>query len=150
MTIASGSPTLLDRALGLVRARDGRLTRELLRAPGGFGLGQVPAAKTPDATTGMVCGFCSTGCGLTIHLRDGEAVSLTPDDRLPGQPRHGLPQGLGGPDASSMPPTAPPCRCCGTPTAGSGRSTGTTAHDDDGRAGSRRSRRSTAPTRSPS
>jgi assimilatory nitrate reductase catalytic subunit len=83
VTIAVESTTLLRRALGLVRARDGRLTRELLRAPGGFGLGQVPASKTPDATTGMVCGFCSTGCGLTIHLRDGEAVNLTPATDYP-------------------------------------------------------------------
>src|SRR5262249_25043033 len=83
VTIATGRSALLDRALGLVRARDGRFTRELLRAPGGFGLGQVPAGKTPDATTGLVCGFCSTGCGLPIHLRDGEAVNLTPTTEYP-------------------------------------------------------------------
>jgi assimilatory nitrate reductase catalytic subunit len=59
-------------------ARDGELTRELLLAPGRFGLGSVPARQSPDATTTMVCGFCSTGCGLTVHLRHGEAVSLTP------------------------------------------------------------------------
>jgi len=69
---------LLDRFRTLLRARDGRLTRELLRSPGRFGLGQVPAHKAPDATTVVVCGFCSTGCGLTVHLRDGQAVNLTP------------------------------------------------------------------------
>jgi len=74
---------VIDRLLGLARARDGRLTRELQRKPGGFGLGQVPTAKVPDATTGMVCGFCSTGCGLTIHLREGEAVNLTPTTDYP-------------------------------------------------------------------
>ena len=58
--------------------RDGYLTRDLLRTPGGFGLGQVPAKHKPDATTDMVCGYCSTGCSLTVHLKDGEAVSLTP------------------------------------------------------------------------
>ena len=58
--------------------RDGYLTRDLLRTPGGFGLGQVPAKRKPDATTDMVCGYCSTGCSLTVHLREGEAVSLTP------------------------------------------------------------------------
>lgn len=58
--------------------RDGHLTRDLLRTPGGFGLGQVPARLKPDATTDMVCGYCSTGCSLTIHLKDGEAVGLTP------------------------------------------------------------------------
>ena len=62
----------------MLRQRDGRLTRDLLRAPGGFGLGQVPAKRKPDATADVVCGYCSTGCGLTVHLRDGEAVGLTP------------------------------------------------------------------------
>ena len=62
---------------GLLR-RDGALTAELVREPGGFGLGQVPSRLKPDATTSMVCGFCSTGCSLDIHLRDGEAVNLTP------------------------------------------------------------------------
>jgi len=80
---AGGSSSLIDRTLSLVRARDGRLTRELVRAQGRFGLGQVPAAKAPHATTGMVCGFCSIGCGLTIHLRDGEAVNLTPTTDYP-------------------------------------------------------------------
>ena len=58
--------------------RDGHLTRDLLRTPGGFGLGQVPARRKPDATTDVVCGYCSTGCSLTVHLRDGAAVGLTP------------------------------------------------------------------------
>lgn len=64
--------------LSLIHQRDGRLTRELLQEPGGFGLGQVPSRLKPDSTTNMVCGFCSTGCGLKIHLRDGEAVNLSP------------------------------------------------------------------------
>lgn len=62
----------------LLRQWQGPLTEELLRAPGNFGLGQVPSSKQPDATTTMVCGYCSTGCGLNIHLKDGEAVNLTP------------------------------------------------------------------------
>ena len=28
----------------------------------------------------MVCGYCSTGCSLTVHLKAGEAVGLTPAD----------------------------------------------------------------------
>ncbi len=63
--------------------RDGRLTRELLLAPGGFGLGQVPRRLQPDATTTMTCGYCSTGCGLNVHLRQGEAIGLSPDDKYP-------------------------------------------------------------------
>lgn len=55
---------------------DGQLTRELVRSPSKFGLGQLPVARTPDAVTEMVCGFCSTGCGLNIHLKDSQAVGL--------------------------------------------------------------------------
>ncbi len=62
----------------MLHQRDGYLTRDLLRTPGGFGLGQVPAKRRPDATTDIVCGYCSTGCSLTVHMKDGEAVNLTP------------------------------------------------------------------------
>ena len=36
--------------------------------------------QSPPRSVGatVVCGFCSTGCGLNIHLRDGEAINLTP------------------------------------------------------------------------
>jgi len=65
------------------RRREGALTADLERAPGGFGLGQVPARLKPHATTSMVCGFCSTGCSLDIHLRDGVAVNLSPTTDYP-------------------------------------------------------------------
>lgn len=83
MSLINVNKSLINRALGLFRAKDGRLTRELVREPGGFGLGQVPAKQIPDATTNVVCGFCSTGCGLTVHLREGEAVNLTPTTEYP-------------------------------------------------------------------
>jgi assimilatory nitrate reductase catalytic subunit len=63
--------------------RSGPLTRELLLVPGQFGLGQVPAKHKPDATTSMICGYCSTGCSLNIHLQKGRAVSLTPTSNYP-------------------------------------------------------------------
>ncbi len=72
------TPSWLDRVRALVRAKDGRLTQELLRRPGRFGLGQVPSVAAPDSTTTMICGYCSTGCGLNIHLKNGQAVNLTP------------------------------------------------------------------------
>jgi anaerobic selenocysteine-containing dehydrogenase len=74
------SPKLKPPAVvaDLLFQRSGKLTQELVRNPGGFGLGQVPARLKPDATTTTVCGFCSTGCGLEIHLKDGQAVNLSP------------------------------------------------------------------------
>ncbi|GAA5494756.1 nitrate reductase [Rubritalea halochordaticola] len=66
-----------------LRQWEGAKTDRLVRSPGKFGLGQTPKDLIPDATTSMVCGFCSTGCGLNIHLKNGEAVSLTPDTEYP-------------------------------------------------------------------
>jgi assimilatory nitrate reductase catalytic subunit len=66
-----------------LREWQGPLTADLVLEPGHFGLGHVPARLAPDATTTLVCGFCSTGCGLTVHLRDGEAVNLTPSRTHP-------------------------------------------------------------------
>ncbi|MGH7952341.1 MAG: hypothetical protein ACREFE_10535, partial [Limisphaerales bacterium] len=31
----------------------------------------------------MTCGFCSTGCGLKIHLKNGEAINLSADENHP-------------------------------------------------------------------
>ncbi|HEX4644059.1 MAG TPA: nitrate reductase [Verrucomicrobiae bacterium] len=67
----------------LLRQWHGPLTRDLVLRPGEFGLGQVPARFKPDSTTTVVCGFCSTGCGLNIHLKNGEAVNLSPDTHHP-------------------------------------------------------------------
>ena len=67
----------------LLHQRQGPLTRELLLEPGNFGLGKVPARSKPDATTDMVCGYCSTGCGLRVHLQDGAPSNLTPAPNYP-------------------------------------------------------------------
>jgi anaerobic selenocysteine-containing dehydrogenase len=67
----------------LLRQWSGPLSADLVRTPGNFGLGQVPARLMPDATAKMVCGFCSTGCGLTAHLKNGQAINLSPDPDYP-------------------------------------------------------------------
>jgi assimilatory nitrate reductase catalytic subunit len=92
-----------------LRAFDGPLTRELVRRPGGFGLGQVPAVRAPDATASMVCGFCSTGCSLDVHLRDGKAVNITPTTAYPVNLGMACPKGwesltpLSAPDRATTP-----------------------------------------------
>ena len=66
-----------------LRAWDGPLTEELVLHPSRFGLGRLPARLQPDRTTTTVCGFCSTGCGLDVHLRDGEALNVSPSTDHP-------------------------------------------------------------------
>lgn len=80
MSVTSSPQSLLK---GLFHQHTGPLTAELLRNPGGFGLGQVPIRQTPDATTAMTCGFCSTGCSLTVHLKEGAAIGLSPTTEYP-------------------------------------------------------------------
>src|SRR5215472_10436712 len=63
-----------------LREWHGPLTEQLVLHPGDFGLGKVPSRLKPDATTTMVCGFCSTGCGLKVHLKNGEAVNLSAEE----------------------------------------------------------------------
>jgi len=75
------TPTALEN---LLHARSGPMTTELVQHPAdyGLGLGRVPARLAPAATTDMVCGFCSTGCSLRVHLdAGGQAINLsaTPD-----------------------------------------------------------------------
>ncbi|MFG0248812.1 MAG: molybdopterin-dependent oxidoreductase, partial [Phycisphaeraceae bacterium JB051] len=74
---------LLKTAANIIRQWDGPLTQQIVRDPGGFGLGQIPRKAKPDATTTMTCGFCATGCGLNIHLQDGKAVGLSPKTQYP-------------------------------------------------------------------
>ncbi len=74
---------LIAGAREMLVRREGPLTRDLLRKPGAFGLGQVPERLAPEATTTTICGYCSTGCGLDVHLRDGEAVNLSPTTDYP-------------------------------------------------------------------
>ncbi len=93
----------------LVHRPAGPLTAELVREPGGFGLGQLPARLKPDAVASLVCGFCSTGCSLDVHLKDGVAVNLTPTAGYPVNLGGACPKGwealtpLSAPDRATEP-----------------------------------------------
>jgi assimilatory nitrate reductase catalytic subunit len=105
--IESGADT--PQSKGWLRATDGPLTRDLLRSPGGFGLGQVPARLKPDGVTTSVCGYCSTGCRLNLHLQNGRAVSLSPNTNYPVNLGMACPKGwealtvLDAPDRATTP-----------------------------------------------
>lgn len=92
-----------------LREWHGPLTSDLVLEPGKFGLGKVPAKLKPDATTRMVCGFCSTGCSLDIHLKGGVAVNLSPSADYPVNLGMACPKGwealtpLSAPDRGTTP-----------------------------------------------
>jgi len=93
----------------LLRAFDGPDTRSLVRTPGKFGLGQIPSGNVPVSTTTTVCGFCSTGCGLNVHMGESGAVNVTPDPTYPVNLGMACPKGweaiavLDAPDRGTVP-----------------------------------------------
>lgn len=93
----------------LLRSFDGPFTRSLQRVQAGFGLGQVPRGQVPSATATSVCGYCSTGCGLNLHLAPDGAVNLTPDPSYPVNLGMACPKGwealavLDAPDRGTVP-----------------------------------------------
>jgi anaerobic selenocysteine-containing dehydrogenase len=100
---------LVEKLAPIVRQRNGPLTEDLVLHPGRFGLGKVPARLQPDDTTSMVCGFCSTGCGLNVHLREGRAINLSADTHYPVNLGMACPKGwealtpLSSPDRATTP-----------------------------------------------
>lgn len=93
----------------LLRRWDGVLTQDLVQRHGEFGLGKVPERLKPDSTTTVVCGFCSTGCGLNVHLKNGQALNLSATSDYPVNLGMACPKGwealtpLAAPDRATTP-----------------------------------------------
>ena len=94
----------------LVRSFNGPMTKELVLEPAKFGLGSLPARTQPVSVAHAICGFCSTGCGLKVHLdAKGQAINLTPNTHYPVTLGMACPKGwealtpLSAPDRATTP-----------------------------------------------
>ncbi|HTI68712.1 MAG TPA: molybdopterin oxidoreductase family protein [Candidatus Limnocylindria bacterium] len=109
MPLPGDHPPSESKENSLLRRWTGPLTTDLVQNPGKFGLGRIPERLVPNATTTVVCGFCSTGCGLNVHLRDGEAINLSADTTYPVNLGMACPKGwealtpLSAPDRATAP-----------------------------------------------
>jgi len=74
---------LIRRLKKLIYQEDGPLTDELELVQSPLGLGRLPKRLLPEKVEGMICGFCSTGCSLDVHIKDGQAVNVTPTRDYP-------------------------------------------------------------------
>jgi assimilatory nitrate reductase catalytic subunit len=83
MSAVNGNQRAAPAILPPLFQRDGPLTAELLLEPGRFGMGLLPRNLQPQRTLQSVCGFCSTGCGLSVHLREDNAMGLMPAVNYP-------------------------------------------------------------------
>ncbi len=75
-------PLALAKEEATLFKKTGPLTAELAQQSGS--LGNLPAAQgVTQSTTQSICGFCSTGCSLTMHLGEDGAQNLTPTPHYP-------------------------------------------------------------------
>lgn len=72
-------------------------------------LGMLPKRLLPEQSVRMICGFCSTGCSLDVHLKNGLPVNLTPTKGYPVNLGEACPKGwevltpLKAPDRATVP-----------------------------------------------
>ena len=72
---------------------EGQYTDELRLEESAFGVGKFPRRLLPDGITRSVCGYCSTGCSLDVHVKDGKPVNLTPSHCHPVNQGEACPKG---------------------------------------------------------
>ncbi len=84
---------IFKNARQLMHQKNGFLTEELELASSSLGLGHLPKRLLPDHIVSSVCGYCSTGCALNVHMRKGDPVNLTPDLRYPVNLGEACPKG---------------------------------------------------------
>ncbi len=77
----------------LILQKDGPLSDELKLVDSISGLGRLPKRLIPQKIVSMVCGYCSTGCSLNIHIKNDQAVNLTPDAAYPVNEGEACPKG---------------------------------------------------------
>jgi anaerobic selenocysteine-containing dehydrogenase len=93
----------------LWRLWNGPSTEDLRLTESNSGLGHLPARLHPETTTRTICGFCSTGCSLDVHLQKGRAVNLSPTLKYPVNLGMACPKGwealapLSAPDRATTP-----------------------------------------------
>jgi len=81
----------VDKVKNFFHQETGPLTKSLKKKQGPEGTGLVPFS--PDQTVSSVCGFCSTGCNLSVHLKAGEPVNLSPEKSHPVNQGKACPKG---------------------------------------------------------
>ncbi|MEZ5323177.1 MAG: molybdopterin oxidoreductase family protein [Microthrixaceae bacterium] len=65
-----------------------------VRATGsGSSARQLPLSRAPDSVGSSICGYCSTGCSLDVHLRDGRPVNVVPTVAYPVNGGSACPKG---------------------------------------------------------
>ncbi len=73
--------------------KNGPLSDELALDLVSEDLGKLPRRLIPDKIINSVCGFCSTGCSLSVHMKGNQPVNLTPNRNYPVNLGEACPKG---------------------------------------------------------
>ncbi len=71
--------------------KEGPLTQELALESSPWG--KLPKRLMPQSMVAQVCGYCSTGCSLDVHIHKGKAVNVTPSRFYPVNLGEACPKG---------------------------------------------------------
>ncbi|MCA9398979.1 MAG: molybdopterin-dependent oxidoreductase, partial [Candidatus Omnitrophica bacterium] len=82
-----------EKIQNLFYQTEGKFTEELALSYSEKGQGYLPERLHPDGIIKTVCGFCSTGCSLDVHMRGNEAVNLVPTGDYPVNLGEACPKG---------------------------------------------------------
>lgn len=81
----------MDLIKNLLYQKTGPLTDELALERSGYGV--LPKRLMPQKVARLVCGFCSTGCSLDVHLKDDQPINVTPTAEYPVNLGEACPKG---------------------------------------------------------
>ncbi len=73
--------------------KEGPLTDEMRLTESPVAGRRLPERLAPDRVLRAVCGYCSTGCSLDVHLKEGAALNVTPTGRHPVNTGWACPKG---------------------------------------------------------
>ncbi|MCR4336999.1 MAG: molybdopterin-dependent oxidoreductase, partial [Candidatus Omnitrophica bacterium] len=73
--------------------KNGKFAEEFAFGEPALGLGRFPQRIQPDSLVKSICGFCSTGCSLDIHIKDKKAINITPTHKYPVNQGEACPKG---------------------------------------------------------
>jgi len=73
--------------------KDGPLTEDLRLGQSDLGLGKLPQRLMPDSVVKLICGYCSTGCSMDVHIKGHVPVNITPTRNYPVNLGEACPKG---------------------------------------------------------
>lgn len=84
---------MINALKNLIYQTDGKYTQELKLENSACVPSKLPKKLLPDGIVKSVCGYCSTGCCLDIHIKDKQPINIMPTPDYPVNLAEACPKG---------------------------------------------------------